>query len=202
MPSRIRFLPLALLVLLAGCGALPQPFAGNPGATALRLSQPPPARLVVEPPARPLLPDAQAGRFATVMAETLVARELPAVPAHAGETETPEWRLKTTAQFRNGHVVPMYTVQDPQGKTQGAAEGQPIDPAAWAQGTPATFQQAADDVAPAIVALLTGIHSAQLASDPNSLVNRPARVFVADLTGAPGDGNHSLALQMRRQLPQ
>jgi len=202
MPCRLRFLPLALLALLAGCGRLPQPFAGNPGATALRLSQPPPARLVVEVPDGALLPDAAARAFASAMADAMLAQEVPAVPASAAGPRHPEWRLQMSAEVRDGRVLPLYTVQDPEGKPHGKAQGQPIDPASWAQGAPATFRQAAANAAPAIAALLTDIHTAQEHSDPNSLVNRPARVFVQDLTGAPGDGDQSLARQMRRELPR
>ena len=49
---------LAVLALLAGCGDLPRPFAGNPGAMARRLSQPPPARLAVPVPTDALLAEA------------------------------------------------------------------------------------------------------------------------------------------------
>jgi hypothetical protein len=38
-------------------------------------------------------------------------------------------------------------------------------------------------------------------SDPNSLDNRPPRVDFTGITGAPGDGNQSLAREIDRDLP-
>ena len=49
---------LALPLLLTACGDLPEPFLGNPGATARRLAQPPTPRLAVPPMGNMLLPDA------------------------------------------------------------------------------------------------------------------------------------------------
>ena len=48
---------LLLLLLLAACGALPQPFFGNPGATGSRLAEPPPSRLAIPTPSQSLLSD-------------------------------------------------------------------------------------------------------------------------------------------------
>ena len=62
------------------------------------------------------------------------------------------------------------------------------------------MKQAAADAAPGIAALLTSIEAARQHSDPNSLLNRPARVAVPDVNGAPGDGNQSLTRQMRDKL--
>ena len=53
---------LGLLLLVSACGSLPQPFFGQPGAAARRLSQPPPSRLAVAPPTQGLLPE-DAARF-------------------------------------------------------------------------------------------------------------------------------------------
>jgi hypothetical protein len=48
--------------------------------------------------------------------------------------------------------------------------------------------------------LLTRIEAARQHSDPNSLLNRPARVQVVEVEGAPGDGNMALTKQMRDKL--
>ncbi|MCW3476036.1 hypothetical protein [Limobrevibacterium gyesilva] len=186
-----------LLGLLAGCGSLPRPFEGNPGATALRLAQPPPARLAVPAPGTAFLTDAASDSLARNLAAALVDQEVPAVADAPGRTD---WRLIITAETRGETIVPGYTVQDPAGVDQGATEGLPISAASWAAAAPATLKQAAADAAPRVASLLTHIEAARRQSDPNSLVNRPARVAFTGVTGAPGDGNQSLTRQIRDQL--
>jgi hypothetical protein len=99
-------------------------------------------------------------------------------------------------------VVPSFIVQNPKGEPQGQAEGKPVRMSDWAAAQPATLKQAADDAAPAIADLLSRIEAAIRQSDPNSLYNRPARVLVERVTGAPGDGDESLTKQMRQRLSQ
>lgn len=190
---------LGLLLLLAGCGDLPMPFAGKPGATARILLQPPPPRLAVPAPGTALLPDAANRPYADAVTAALVAREVPAVagPAHPGD-----WRLGLSAELRGSEVTPRFTVTDPQGRLAGHTDGPPVAAAAWSAATPDVLRQEAAASAPAITDLLTSIDAARRRSDPNSLYNRPPRVFVAPVTGAPGDGNRSLALELRRLLPR
>ncbi len=190
---------LLLAASLAGCGELSRPFAGNPGATARRLAQPPPARLAVPVPTVALLPDAAGAVLADALATALQAQEVPAVaePPHRGD-----WRLMTSAELRGAEVVPVFTVQNPAGKDQGAAQGAAVPTAAWAEGAPQTMHGVAESVAPNIASLLGRIEAARRQSDPNSLVNRPARVFFKGVHGAPGDGDTALARQLRTQLPE
>jgi hypothetical protein len=197
------FLRSALLLLLmaaslAGCGELSRPFAGNPGAAARRLSQPPPARLAVPVPAVALMPDTAGAALADALATALQAQEVPAVsePPRRGD-----WRLVTGAEMRGTEVVPVFTVQNPAGEDQGAAEGAAVPLAAWVEGKAQTLHGVAESAAPKIAALLTRIEAARRQSDPNSLVNRPARVFFKGVHGAPGDGDTALARQIRTQLP-
>ena len=187
---------LLLLLGLAACGSYPRPFEGRPGATAQRLATPPPARLDIPAPAA-ILPDPQATQFATALADALVAQEVPAV---ADPTQKGDWQLAIAAQPRGGMVVPLYTIDDTTGADQGTTEGAPIDAAAWRQAAPATLKQAAADAAPKLAALLTTIEAARHQSDPNSLMNRPPRIAFHGVSGAPGDGNQSLARQMRTEL--
>jgi hypothetical protein len=189
---------LLLAVALAGCGELSRPFAGNPGATARRLAQPPPARLAVPVPGEALLADAAGTVLANALATALLAQEVPAV---AEAPQRGDWRLVTSAELRGGAVVPLFTVQNPAGEGQGAAEGAAVPSAAWAEGTEKTMRGVAESAAPKIASLLTRIEAARQQSDPNSLVNRPARVFFKGVHGAPGDGNTALAQQLRTQLP-
>ena len=194
----VAALALAAL-LLAGCGELPRPFEGRPGKLGATLAQPPPARLAVPAPTGALLPETAAKPYAEAITKALVAREVPAVegPAHPGD-----WRLTLSADRHGATVTPRFTVSDPQGKAAGETEGPPVAAAAWTGADPAMLHDEAAAAGPAIADLLAGIDAARRRSDPNSLYNRPPRVRLARVTGAPGDGNISLALEMRRLLPQ
>ncbi len=189
---------LAALLALAGCGDLPQPFLGHPGATAERLAQPPPSRLAVLPPEQSLLPDAGANAWAGAVADALRTEEVPATTASTRHGS--DWRLVLSAEVRGAEVVPSYAVQNPSGEPQGVSEGAPVSAAAWAGGDPAVLKAAAVQAAPGIASLLSQIEAARRQSDPNSLLNRPARIYFTGVTGAPGDGNSSLPLQMRTKL--
>ena len=196
---RRRAAVLGGLLLLAGCGGLPRPFEGAPGKRAMKLSQPPPSRLAVPAPTRALLPDAASADYAKALVDLLVEREVPAV-AEAGRQG--DWILTVAAELRDGKVVPGFTVTDPFGKVRGSVDGTPQDPDLWAAGAAAELRRsAAADVA-SVAALLTKIEAARQQNDPDSLVNRPARILVREVTGAPGDGNDRLTREMRANLPK
>jgi hypothetical protein len=163
----------------------------------MRLAQPPAPRLAIPAPTDALLTDDASRSFAAAVAERLQGLE---VPARAARVQPGDWSLVMTAEQRAGAVVPNYTVRNPKGEPQGQAEGKPIPLAAWAAAKPATLEKAADDAAPAISGLLTRIEAAIRQSDPNSLYNRPARVQVLQVGGAPGDGDQALTAQMRERL--
>jgi hypothetical protein len=188
---------LVPLLVLAGCGDLPEPFIGNPGANGRILAQPPAPRLAVPPAGNALLPDAGTHTLAADLAQALQAQAVPAVAGQAGRTD---WRLVATASQRGGTVVPEFTVLDPQGKDRGKTEGAAVPTAVWAAAAPATLHQSAADAGPKIAALLTDIQTAQEMADPNSLFNRRAKVMIGQVTGAPGDGDTSLTDQMRTHL--
>lgn len=188
---------LFLLLLLAGCGGLPQPFFGNPGQEGALLATPPPARLAVPTPSQSLLTDAGSKSWAESTAAALADL---ALPASFGPTRPGDWTLGLTATARGDDIIPTYEVSDASGTSQGSTEGPPFPAIAWATADPAVLRAAANGAAPRIDALLTRIQAARLRADPNSLQNRPARVFVAGVTGAPGDGNESLAAGIKRQL--
>ena len=193
-----RAVAVGALLLLAGCGDLPQPFLGRPGATAMRLAHPPPSRLAIPLPSDSLLTDNAAQAWAKALADALQAQDLPAqaAPAAGGD-----WRLVLSAEMTNGQVVPTYTVANPQGVSQGASQGPPVSAEEWAAGQPATLQRAATVEAPKVIALLNGIEARRQMSDPHSLLNRPPVVYFKGVTGAPGDGNTALARLMAARLP-
>jgi hypothetical protein len=84
---------------------------------------------------------------------------------------------------------------------KGVVAGDPVPAGAWASGDRAILQHVADNAAPQITALMRSVDAAIKQSDPNSLYNRPARIFLARVTGATGDGNASLGRQMRSKIP-
>jgi len=189
---------LTLALALAACGDLPQPFLHNPGANAVRLSVPPPARLVVAAPPAALLDDRDAAAWAHAVAGALVAEELPALvePPRPGD-----WRLALSAEMQGATVTPRYTYLDPRGRAHGDVATAPVPASAWASGDNAVFARAAAEAAPQVLGLVRAVEAQAKQSDPNSLYNRPARIFFSGVTGAPGDGNVSLARDMRARLP-
>lgn len=193
----MRPLLLAVLLLLAGCGALPQPFFGNPGRTGARLAEPPPSRLAVPTPAQSLLNNAGSDAWASATAAALAGQALPALHT---EPTPGDWTLVLSAQLQGASVLPTYEVRDSTGAAKGTAQGAPVPAATWSLNDPAVLKSAAEQAAPGIDALLTRIQAARLHDDPNSLQNRPARVYLAGVKGAPGDGDRSLATQMRLKL--
>jgi hypothetical protein len=98
--------------------------------------------------------------------------------------------------------MPAYKVVDPTGKDRGESDGKAVSSADWANAVPTTLSTAATQAAPNIASLLTSIQAAMQHADPNSLYNRPARVAVPAVTGAPGDGNLALTRQLRSRLAQ
>ncbi len=193
---RCRLL-LLLCLALSACGDLPQPFIGNPGATARRLAQPLTPLLAVPPGTDTLLPDAANKELAKQLAVALQATEVQAMVRTPEDTD---WRLITRAERSGDAVKPMFSVQDPHGKEAGSAQGEAVPLQVWANADPTLMRQIAAEAAPRIGAVLTSIRVAHDKADPGSLYNRAARVLVSDVTGAPGDGDQSLTQQMRARL--
>jgi hypothetical protein len=197
MIARFGRLALLLCLTLSACGDLPEPFLGNPGATARRLAQPMTPLLAVPPGSDTLLPDAANTALAKELASALQATEVPALVRAPEKTD---WRLITKAERDGSSIRPLFSVVDPQGKEQGVAEGELVPLDVWASADSALMKQLAAEAAPRIGAVLTSIQVARDKADPHSLYNRPAKVMVAEVTGAPGDGNLSLTQQMRARL--
>ncbi len=182
---------------LSGCGDYPTPFKGNPGATAARLAQPTAPLLVVVTPDDPTLPPDARQALADKLATALQGHE---VPAQAKRPTTADWKLVSKLEVRGRSVVPVFTVKDPAGADQGSAEGAPASADSWAVASPDFLRMVASEAAPRISDLLSSIRITRDKANPNSLLNRPARVMVADVTGAPGDGNKTLTKQVRDHL--
>jgi hypothetical protein len=166
----LSLIALTAMFALAGCGDLPRPFMGNPGATARRLAIPPPPRLLVPQPTDAMLTEASGKQFAQALAVALLNNEVPAV---ADSPRTDDWRLVVHAAIRGGNVVPVYSVLDPKGADQGKTEGPPVPAADWSAATPAMLKKTADASAPGIGALLTHIEASLMQADRTACITAP-----------------------------
>ena len=188
-------LPFFCLLLLAACGTLSRPFEGRPGANATRLAEPPPARLAIPLPRDIFLAEGAADELSHLLAEGLLAEE---VPIRAGAAQRGDWRLMIGTETRAAAIVPIYRVLDPTGEQRGITEGLPVPSEQWVRAPP--LRRIAGEATPRIASLLARIEAARRQSDPNSLVNRAPVLAFLGVTGAPGDGNITLARAMRAEL--
>ncbi len=172
---------------------MPRPFQGAPGATAMRLAQPPPARIAV------MAEQGENGGYARAVTTALQEQEMPAV---AEAARPGDWRLRLGTTVNGEATIPTFTLIDPAGKEQGSEQARPIASDAWRQGRPDTFKRSAAEAAPRIATLLARVEAVRRQSDPRSLANRPGRAAVTEVTGAPGDGNAVLLRLMRDKLSE
>lgn len=194
----MKRLSLALPLALAACGTLPQPFYGNPGGPlAEKLSQPPPPVLMVPTPGAALLGGDAAALYAKDIAAALAAHDVPSVAGPATKTE---WRLGISASVKGDQVTPAYAIIGPDGKSYGQQTGAVVPAAGWANGDDTTLNAAANADAPSLTQLMTNINAQIQQSNPASLENRTPRVFIGAVTGAPGDGDTALPLNLGRDL--
>lgn len=194
-----RRLALAVPLMLAGCGTLPQPFLGKPGAVGAKLAVPPPPVLIVPPPEDAMLGNQGARLYAKDIAAALVKQDVPSI---ARPARPYDWQLDATTSINGQMVTPHFKVIGPNKKVYGRSSGTDVPASAWANGDPAVLKAAAEDAAPALAKQLSAINASIQQSNPLSLENRPARVFLSGVTGAPGDGDHALALDVKRDLPK
>ncbi|HQU04068.1 MAG TPA: hypothetical protein PLT25_05055, partial [Acidocella sp.] len=122
----------------------------------------------------------------------------PSFPKPATKTD---WQIITTATLAGNNVTPHYTITGPDGKSYGQQDGNPVPAAEWANASPDLLNKAATADATPLSKLLAAINAQIQQSNPNSLENRPPRIYFTGVTGAPGDGNSALALNMTRDLP-
>ncbi len=193
-----RLLLLPFLLSLSCCGDLPQPFAENPGAAALRLAVPPPSRLDVPVPRGAMLANREARIWSEALTVSLLQKEVPAVaqPVRRGD-----WHLEVTARLRGAEVLPTYRIVGPNGRVQASEDGTPLPAGSWISADPELLHANASLAAAQINAMLSGIQAREAQADPNSLLNRTTRIWFTGVTGAPGNGNIELARQMAVLLP-
>ena len=184
------------LAALAGCGPLPQPFRGNPGAAGRRLAAPPAYRIAVPRPGAALLGDVAASDFAVAMGDALEVAEVPVI---VGPPAPLDWRLDITADRDGQGVVPSYAVRDADGRVLGEARGAAVPVRDWSESEGAMLRRVAARDAPVVAALLSRGEAARRAAEtvPFDGAGGPPRVRFTGVRGAPGDGNRALAARMR-----
>jgi hypothetical protein len=195
--SRRGLLLLGLGAALPGCGDLPQPFRGQPGALASRLARPPAYRLAVPAPTQAMLTGAEADGFAEALAEALMAQEIPAV---AGEALPLDWQVAVSATREANNVVPRYVLRDADGRQLGSLAGRAVPARRWAEGEAATLRGAAIEIAPALAQMAARVDAQRRTGDERAVGAAPPVVLLRPVRGAPGDGNTSLTARMGEQL--
>ena len=186
-----------LAVLLAACGDLPRPYQGAPGATAMRLAQPPASRIAVVRPAEAGLPTGADGFYQQAIARALQDQDVPAI----GEAARPgDWRLLARLEPRGATVIPIFTLVDPAGEERGTEQAAPVPLDVWKRGVPETLKRAAMEAAPRLASLLARVEAVRRQNDPRSLTNAPLRAAITEVSGAPGDGNIALPRLLRDKL--
>ena len=186
-------------MLLSACGDLPEPFMGNPGATARRLAVPVTPLLAVPPVTGALLPKQAERDYATLLASRLADAEVPTL---AREPRRNDWRLAITAQRVDATVVPHYAVLDPRGRDTGGIDGAAFPAADWDAAASKTLEKIVDDAVPKVLAVMTSIKASRERGDPAALVNRAAKLYIPQVTGAPGDGDTALTRLIRARLTE
>ena len=189
---------LLLPLVLAACGTLPEPFYGNPGPVATKLAIPPAPVLMVPAPKAALLDDKSAAVYAGDLATALVNYDVPTVAGAGGKRS---WRLAISAKQNGDTVTPSYAITGPDGKEYGHQDGAPVPAQAWKSGDASALSAAAAADAAPLSKMLAAVNAQIQQSNPDSLENRPPRIFVGTVNGAPGDGDTSLPLNLKRSLP-
>lgn len=178
---------------LTGCLDVYHPFS-DIGSQARLLTQNnlPPPRLCVPVP----VPQNEAWRKPEALwaQDVTVALLGQSIPATSYRPRADEWWIRLGAEKDNlGIIKPYYDLVDPKGKTRfhGVAEG--MTEKEWLAAEPASLNNIALEIAPNISEVLTSIQAQMMQADPQSLINRAARIYFKGISGAPGDGNISLA---------
>ncbi|MBO1074051.1 hypothetical protein [Roseomonas marmotae] len=196
-----RHLSLALLLVAAACGDLPQPYRGNPGGDAARLALPPAYRIAVPPPTEVMLPDEATKDLAEAMAMALREAE---VPASVTTPQPLDLKLSIVVQRADNNrnaVVPRYTLYNADGESLASNTGAPVPLRAWSTAAPAVFKQLGERDAPGIASLLAGIEAARKETHSEALAGKGVpRLRLVPVTGAPGDGNTALTARMQEFL--
>lgn len=153
--------------------------------------------LYIPPPAHALLDAPGMALYAKDLADALGRFGIPSV---AGKADTPSWQLLIAAAQDGDHIIPAYHILGPNHEVYGKLEGTPVPADGWLAGDKSLLAQAATEDSQGLSKLLAQINARVQLNSPDSLVNRPARVFVGDITGTPYDTSIALPETLSQQL--
>ena len=169
----------------------------------------PNARIAVAPSFATYLPNQASKPYAQVITTALKAQKLPAV---ADYPIYGDWQLKTRINRGSNTATPVFELQDPGGKLVGTVEARPVSFEVWRQGQADTLRQAATEAAPRIAAMFNRVVAERRQevearrrnevppAQSRAGYDRPTRVAITAITGAPSDGNVLLDRLMREKL--
>ncbi|TCZ59932.1 hypothetical protein [Roseicella aquatilis] len=187
-----------LLLALASCGDLPQPYRGRPGGQAGVLAIPLALRIAVPPPEQALLASSQAKSYAEAMTSALQAQDVPATVTEAPKPL--DWRVEMTADRQGQKVRPRFRLLDGDLKEQAATEASPVALRDWAEADRPLFNRVAAEAAPKLTQMLLAVEAARKSTTPAALAAGPPRIYMRGVAGAPGDGNAALAARIKEFL--
>jgi hypothetical protein len=201
---------LMMGLLVVGCGPIPQPFQGTAKVTAdvASLDVPSAVGIAVVPVTG--LPGPASDTLTKALAKGLEPFEIPAeaVPRNTGLGFTLQGTAVNPTHV-DGRVSGdiLWRLKSRQGRDAGTyLQGISVSAAEWEQGQGETLDRVGKDAATAIAQLIDG-STAQAAggsitpvTSPQATTQKPLRISVKPVEGAPGDGQEALQLAMLEML--
>ncbi|MFT8718597.1 hypothetical protein [Acetobacter sp.] len=181
---------LSTVCLLSGCLSVPHPFQNDGKMSKGSVANAPTSRLDVPVPEDTSLSPEGRKIWADQVTQALLDQSVPAI---AQKPRKGDWWLKLRTEERGDMIVPLYSVMTPQGAIRATEEGPAVPTVLWKAASPETIHTASQQGAGQVVNVLTGIMAEDMEEDPHSLKHRGAKIWFQGVTGAPGDGNISLA---------
>lgn len=196
------FVALGLGVLLAACGTTPQPFQGTKKVTAdvAALDVPSAVGIAIIPIQD--MPDPLNGQITTSIAKALEPYEIPAeaLPRNIGLGFTLEGRVvDRTSESGTVSADIVWILKSRNGREAGIyMQAISVSEQQWAIGALAAATQAGRDTAAAIASIIDGdtqrAGGGAITAVKSLPPQKPLRISVKPMEGAPGDGNESLQL--------
>ena len=123
------------------------------------------------------------------------------VPTLAREPRKTDWRLAVSADAAKAIRwcrVTRFSIRP--GMNRARSTAPPFQPRVGRRARRGLWAEATQDAVPKVLSLMMSVRATRDRANPNSLLNRIAKVYVPEVTGAPGDGNVALTRLIRSDL--